>query len=107
MFKLKLPKKYAWQKITDSKFRFSILDLVYLSFAEKKIFCAFIYLKGCGTALKEDPPAAARETLPIVATKLESTAQCGKIPVPPITGPPKMSKSWLIRGAAQYLGKMK
>ena len=27
--------------------------------------------------------------------------------VPPITGPPKMSKSWLIREAAQYLGKMK
>ena len=25
----------------------------------------------------------------------------------PITGPPKMSKSWLIRGAPQSLGKMK
>ena len=51
----------------------------------------FIYLKGCGTALKEAPPAAARETFPIVATKLESTAQCGTVPVPPITGPPEMS----------------
>ena len=41
----------------------------------------FIYLKGCGTVQKEDPPAAVRETLPIVATKLESTAQCGMVPV--------------------------
>ena len=56
------------------------------------------YLKGCGTALKEAPPAAARETLPIVATKLESTTQCGTVPVSPITEPPKMSKSWLVRG---------
>ena len=67
----------------------------------------FISLEGCGSALKEAPPAAARATLPIVATKLESTTQCGTVPVPPITGPPKMSKSWLIRGAAQYLEKMK
>ena len=37
--------------------------------------------------------AAARESLPIVAAKLESTAQCGGVPVPPITGPPKISKS--------------
>ena len=43
----------------------------------------------------------------IVAAKLESTAQCGTVPVLPITGPLKMSKSWVIRGAAQYLGKMK
>ena len=28
-------------------------------------------------------------------------------PVPPINGPPKMRKSWLIRGAAQCLGKIK
>ena len=66
-----------------------------------------IYLKDCRTALKEAPPAAARETLPIVSTKVESIAQCGTVPVPPITGPSKMSKSWLTRGAAQYLGKMK
>ena len=66
-----------------------------------------IYLKDCGTALKKAPLAAARKTLPIVATKLESTAECGMVPVPPVTGPPKMSKLWLIRGAAQYLGKMK
>ena len=46
-------------------------------------FHLFIYLKGCGTALKEAPPAAARETLPMVATNLESTAQCGTVPVPP------------------------
>ena len=39
-----------------------------------------------------------RDPLPIVAAKLESTAQCGTVPVPPITGPPKISKSWLIRG---------
>ena len=58
----------------------------------------FIYLKGCGTALKEVPPVAAREALPIVATKVESTAQCETVPVPPITGPPKMSNSWLFRG---------
>ena len=51
----------------------------------------FIYLKGCGTALKEAPPAAARETFPIVATKLETTALCGKVPVPPITRPPEIS----------------
>ena len=67
----------------------------------------FIYLKDCGTALNEAPPAAARKTLLIVATKLASTAQCGTFPVSPITGPPKMSKSWLIRGAAQYLEKIK
>ena len=51
----------------------------------------FIYLKGRGTALKEAPPAAPRETFLIVATKLESTAQCGTVPVAPITGPPEMS----------------
>ena len=62
-----------------------------------------IYLKGCGTTLKEAPPAAARETLPIVATNLECTAQCGTVSVPPITGPPKMSKLWRIRTAAQFL----
>ena len=70
-------------------------------------FIIFLYLKGCGTVLKKAPPAAARETLPIFAAKLESIAQCGTVPVPPITGPPKMNKSWLIRRAAQYLGKMK
>ena len=58
----------------------------------------FIYLKGCEPALKEAPTAAAREALPIIATKLKSAAQCGTVSVPPITGPPKMSKSWLIRG---------
>ena len=66
-----------------------------------------IYLKGYETTQKEPPPAAAWETLPNVATKLESTAQCRTVPVPPITVPPKMSKSWLIREAAQYLGKIK
>ena len=50
-----------------------------------------IYLKNCGTAQKEVSPAAARATLPIVATKLESAAQCGTIPIPPITSPPEMS----------------
>ena len=64
-------------------------------------------LNGCGTALKVAPPAAARETLPIVSTKLDSTMQCETLRVLSITGPPIMSKSWLIRGAAQYLGKMK
>ena len=44
---------------------------------------------GCETALKEASPAAARETLPIVATKLESTAQYGTVPVPPLPGRPK------------------
>ena len=58
-----------------------------------------ICLKGCGTVLNKVPPAAARKTLPIVATKLKSTAQCGTVPVPLITGPPKMRVS--------YLGKMK
>ena len=52
----------------------------------------------------EAPPAAGRETLPIVATKLESTAQCEAVSVPPIAGLPKRSKLW---GAAQCLGKMK
>ena len=66
-----------------------------------------LFLKGCEAALKEASRAAARETLPIVATKLESTAQCETVPIPPITGPPKMSKSWLIRMAAQYIGKLK
>ena len=46
-----------------------------------KIF--LLYLKGWETALKVAPPAAARETLPHVATKLESTAQCRMFPVPP------------------------
>ena len=68
---------------------------------------SIFYLKGCETVLKETPSTAARETLLIVAAKLESTAQCGTVPVPPITGPPKMNKSLIIRGAAQYLGKMK
>ena len=58
----------------------------------------FIYLKA--------PPAAARETLPIVATKREYRPMRNG-PCTPITRPPKMSKSWLIRGAAQYLGKLK
>ena len=66
-----------------------------------------INLKDCGTGLKKALSAAALEILPIVATKLESTARCGTFPVPPISGPPKMNKSWLIRGAAQYLEKMK
>ena len=69
-----------------------------------------IYLKGCGSAHKEAPPAAAGETWPIVATTLESTAQCGTVtvpPPPPITRPPKMSKSRLVRVAAQYLEKLK
>ena len=54
-------------------------------------FC--IYLKGCGTAVKEAPPAAVRETLLFVASNLESTALCETFPVPPSTGPPKMGKS--------------
>ena len=58
---------------------------------------AIFFLKECGGVLKKAPLAAAQETLPIVAAKLESTAQCETITVPPITGPPKMSKSWLIR----------
>ena len=70
-------------------------------------FTLFIYLKSYGTALSEAPPTAARVTFPIVATKLESTAQCNTVPVLPITGPLKMSKLWLIRGAAQNLGKIK
>ena len=53
------------------------------------------------------PPAAAQETLPIVAAKLESTAQYGTVPVPPITGLPRKSILWLIKGAVQYLGKIK
>ena len=63
------------------------------------------YLKSCETVLKETLPAAARETLPIVAAKLENTAQCGTVPEPPITGPPKMRKSWLIRGQHSTLEK--
>ena len=62
-------------------------------------------LKGCGTVLKVALPAAARKTLPTVAAKLESIAQCGTVPVPPITGPSKISKSLLIRGTAQHLEK--
>ena len=45
-------------------------------------FLYFIYLKDCGTILKEARPAAAQETLPIVVAKLERTAQCGTAPVP-------------------------
>ena len=47
-----------------------------------KYSCAhhIFYLKGCGTVLKEDPPAAAGETLPIVAAKLETTGQWGTVP---------------------------
>ena len=67
----------------------------------------FIYfLRGCGTVLKKAPLAAARENLPIVAAKLESTAQCRTVPVPSNTGLPKMRESWLIKGAAQCRGKM-
>ena len=64
-------------------------------------------MKGCETVLKEAPLTSARETLPNVAAKLESTAECGMVPIPPITNPPNMSKSWLIREAVQCSGKMK
>ena len=49
----------------------------------------FFNLKGCGTVVKEAPPAAARETLLIVAAKLKSTAQCGTVNVPPLSDRPK------------------
>ena len=64
-------------------------------------------IKGDETVLMEALPAAVRETLPIVSAKVESTAQCRTVPVSPITEPPKMRRSWLIGGAAQYLEKMK
>ena len=72
-----------------------ILDVMLANFyCLRRLTCCclvIIYLMGCEAALKEAPPAAARETLPTVATKLESTAHCGTVPVPPITGPPEMS----------------
>ena len=65
------------------------------------------YLKGCGTVLKETPPATGTGNLAhCCRAKLESTAQCCTIPVPPITGTLKMSKSQLIKVKEQYLGKM-
>ena len=69
----------------------------------EKVCRLFLLLKGCGSVLKEAPPAAARETLPIVAAKLENTEQCGRVSVLPITGLQKMSKSGLIKWAAHYL----
>ena len=59
------------------------------NWTEKRLNSYFIYFKECGTALKEASPDAARETLPIVAAKRKSTAQCGTVLVPPITGLPK------------------
>ena len=59
------------------------------------------YLKGCGTVLKEAPPAARGETFPIVVAKRKSTAHCGTVPVLSITGPPKMNKLWRTSGPAQ------
>ena len=56
--------------------------------------------------LKEAPPGAARKTQPIVA-ELNREYRTMPIPVLPITGPPNMNQSWLIKGAAQYLEKMK
>ena len=65
----------------------------------------FFNLSCCGIVLKEARSAAARESRPIVAAKLASTAQCGTVPVPPIIRPPKMSKSWLIRGGGTVAWK--
>ena len=59
--------------------------------------CHFYLFKGLWDSPKGGPPPAARETVHIVATKLESTAQCVTVLVPTITGPPKMSKSSVIR----------
>ena len=42
------------------------------------------YLNGCETVLKVAPPAAARYPLLMVAAKLETTAQCETVPVPPL-----------------------
>ena len=52
----------------------TFLSMSVLAIVNNILLCylIFIYLKGCGTALKEAPPVAARETLPIVATKLET-----------------------------------
>ena len=74
-------------------------------YARRESTATLISFKSCGTALNEAPSAAARETLPIVAAKLESTAQWWTVPVPPITGPLKVSKTCLIKGAAQYILK--
>ena len=52
----------------------------------------FFYLKGFGTVLMEAPKAAARETFPTV-WEYRAMRNCLSI-----TEPPKMSKSFLIRG---------
>ena len=95
------------KEISAASFKLLIIIIILTLLCKLLGYACAFYLKGCETALKEAPPAAARETLHSVATKLESTAQCGTVPVPLINGPPKISKSWLIRRAAQYLGKMK
>ena len=97
-----LPKDLA----SDSALPLSDIFIV----GERFVFFLWLflfYLKVCRTILKEDSPAAARETLFIVAAKVESTEQCRTVPVPLITEPPKTSNSWLIRWVVQYLGKMK
>ena len=54
------------------------LNLNYLFYNIKNVIFKVLL-----TALKEAHPAAARKILLIVATKLESTAHCGTVPVPP------------------------
>ena len=98
-----------WTNVTNFGTNLQVYDFTVATIGKKNEcrLLFFIYLKGCGTALKEAPPAAAQDPLPIFATKLESIAQCGAFPVSPFTGLPTMRKSWLIREAAQYIGKMK
>ena len=73
----------------------NVTEKCVIPFIFMKYIVNYYFLKGCETALQEAPPGAARETLLIVATKPESTAQCGTVPVPPpppITGLPDRPK---------------
>ena len=56
---------------------------------------------------KGGPSSRSTGNLAYCCHETGESARCGTVPVPPITEAPKLSKSWLIRGAAQYLGKMK
>ena len=67
---------------------------------------SIIYLKSCGTALKEAPPAAARGNFAHCCHGTGEYRAMRNGPCTPISGPPKMRKLWLIREATQYLGKM-
>ena len=82
-------------------------------FCERHCSVAYIliyqkyFLKGYGTVLNAAPPAEHGKPCLFLPRTWKVLRNTERSLYTSITGPPKMSKSWLIKGAAQYLGKMK